>query len=70
MDRYNFYKTSKFIDKKLGKRLPDKVLGLQSIKNKEELKTYLGWNNKIKIFFSKLLAFIIDLKYPNLRKRI
>jgi len=70
MERYNFLKTSKFIDKKLGKRLADKVLGLQSIKNKEELKNYLGWNSKIKIFFSKLFAFIIDLKYPNLRKRI
>jgi len=70
MDRYNFLKKNKFIDKKLGKRLADRVLGIQSIKCKEELKSYLGWNSKIKIFFSKLFSFIIDLKYPNLRKRI
>jgi hypothetical protein len=70
MSRYNFLKTNKFIDKKLGKRLADKVLGFHSIKSKEELKKYLGWNSVIKIFFSKLLAFVIDLKYPNMRKRI
>lgn len=70
MSRYNFLKTNKFIDKKFGKRLADKVLGFNSIKSKEELKKYLGWNSVIKIFFSKLLAFVIDLKYPNMRKRI
>lgn len=70
MNRYDFLNTSKFIDKKLGKKLADQVLGLESIKNKEELKTYLGWNNRIMIFFSKLLSFVIDLKYPNMRKRI
>jgi hypothetical protein len=70
MNRYNFLKNSKFIDKRLGKILADRVLGLQSIKNKEELKIHLGWNSRIKIFISRLFAFIIDLKYPNLRKRI
>jgi hypothetical protein len=67
MDRHNFLKNKGFIDKKLGKRLANKVLGLNNLKSKNELKAYLGWNNKIKIFLAKLFAKIIDLKYPNKR---
>jgi hypothetical protein len=67
MDRHNFLKNKGFIDKKLGKRLANKVLGLNNLKSKNELKAYLGWNNKIKIFLAKLFAKILDLKYPNKR---
>ena len=67
MDRYNFLKNKGFVDKKLGKKLANKVLGLNNIKSKNELKSYLGWNSKIKIFLAKVFALILDLKYPNKR---
>jgi hypothetical protein len=67
MDRYNFLKNKGFIDKKLGKKLANKVLGLNNIKSKNELKSYLGWNSKIKIFLAKVFVLILDLKYPNKR---
>ena len=72
---YKFFKKKypdifkKGLNLKTGKKLADIELGSKYLKDQESIKKLMGWDNKIKIYSAKLLAFLMDLKYKkNLRQ--
>ena len=82
VEMWNFEMTSyKFFKKKYpsifkngmklkeGKQLADIELGAKYLKSKKTIKKLMGWDNMLKIYLAKLLAFMMDLKHrTNLRQ--
>ena len=57
----------KGLNLKIGKKLADIELGSKYLKDQQSIKKLMGWDNLIKIYLAKLLAFLMDLKY---KKRV
>jgi len=63
----NNFLLKNIIDQDRGKKLADIELGKEFIKSKNELKSILGFDNKIKSNLANFFSKLIDLKYKKLR---